>query len=254
VTSFGRIWRVSTALLTLALTLGAPAAAQDDATTADALEQLRLLVPEGRPATYDIDEADAIYGQLAGLAARTAATSRAGDGSGLTGPCGGFAYSYDRHGFVVDAAADLGDEAPPIDLLGGGQGFTGENPFKVDPSGIVLYYGFAPRDGEGPIDHRWVITTSGGSVDDGGADNLRGANRRVGVIDVAEHVPFDFSAVFEIDGDLTSQNLADCVGDGYMVFVGPGLISPIGFATLAVLVMGIVGVTVHARPTRRQPT
>ena len=252
-TSFGRIWRVSTALLTLTLTLGAPAAAQDDATSADPLEQLRLLVPEGRPATYDLDEADAIYGQLAELAARTT-RSRADDGSRLTGPCGGFAYSYDRDGFIVDAAADLGDEAPPIDLLGGGQAFTGDNPFKVDPSGIVLYYGFAPHEGDGPIDHRWVITTSGGSVDEGGADNLRAANRRVGVIDVAEHVPFDFSAVFEIDGDLTSQNLTDCVGDGYMVFVGPGLISPIGFATLAVLVVGIVGVIVHARPTRSRPT
>jgi len=252
VTRFGRIWRVGAALLALSLTVGAPATAQEDAASADALERLRRLVPEGQPATYDVDEADAIYEQLAGLAALTTGSGDDRSSSRLTGPCGGFAYSYDDHRFIVDAVADLGDEAPPIDLLDGGQAFTSENPFKVDPDGVVLYYGFSPRDGQGPIDHHWTITTSGGGDDDGGDANLNGVNRRVGVIDVGTHVPFDVSVRVEIVGDLVSQNLAECIGTGYVEVVGRGLISPIGILTVAVLVVGLVGLVVHARPQRKE--
>ena len=253
-TRFGRIWRVGAALLALSLTAGAPATAQADEASADALERLKHLVPEGQPAAYDIDEADAIYEQLAGLAALTAASGDGGSDSRLSGPCGGFAYSYDDNRFIVDAAADLGDEAPPIDLLDGGQAFTSENPFRVDPDGVVLYYGFSPRDGQGPIDHHWSITTSGGGGGDGGGPNLQGANRQVGVIDVGAHVPFDVSARVEIDGDLVSQNLAACSGTGYVEIVGHGLISAIGILTVAVLVVGLVGLVVHARPaSRRHP-
>ncbi|HTH04430.1 MAG TPA: hypothetical protein VL916_01120, partial [Ilumatobacteraceae bacterium] len=247
-TRFGRICRVGAALLALSLTVGAPATAQEDEASADALERLKHLVPEGQPAAYDVDEADAIYEQLAGLAALTAASGGGGSGSRLSGPCGGFAYSYDDNRFIVDAAADLGDDAPPIDLLDGGQAFTSENPFRVDPDGVVLYYGFSPRDGQGPVDHHWTITTSGGSGDDGGDPNLEGANRHVGVIDVGAHVPFDVSVRVEIDGDLVSQNLAACTGTGYVEIVGRGLLSPIGILAVAVLVVALVGLVVHARP------
>ena len=253
-TRFGRIWRVGAALLALSLTVGAPATAQEDEASADPLERLRHLVPEGQPATYDVDEADAIYEQLAGLAALTTTSDTDRSDSRLTGPCGGFAYSYDDNRFIVDAAADLSDEAPPIDLLDGGQAFTSQNPFKVDPDGVVLYYGFSPRDGQGPIDHHWTITTSGGSGDDGGDPNLKGANRHVGVIDVGAHVPFDVSVRVEIVGGLVSQNLAECIGTGYVEIVGRGLISPIGILTVAVLVVGLVGLVVHAlrgRPCSR---
>ena len=251
-TRFGRIWRVGAALLALSLTVGAPATAQEDEPGADALERLKHLVPEGQPAVYDVDEADAIYAQLAGLAALTTASRDGGSDSGLTGPCGGFAYSYDENRFIVDAAADLGDEAPPIDLLDGGQAFTSQNPFKIDPDGVVLYYGFAPRDGQGPIDHHWTITTSGGSGDDGGDVNLQGANRHVGVIDVGAHVPFDVSVRVAIDGDLVSQNLAECIGTGYVETAGRGLLSPIGILTVAVLTVGLVGLVLHARPDRKR--
>ena len=251
VTSFGRIWRVGVALLALALTVGAPAGAQDDQSREDALFRLRRIVPEGRPNTYDVDDADVIFQQVAALAALITTPAGEGDESRLTGPCGGFAYSYDEDGFRLDAAADLGDRAPPIDLLDGGQAFTQDNPFEVDTGGVVLYYGFAPRDGQGPIAQHWMLHTSSGSVHDGGGPNLHGINRRVGVIDVDHHVPFDFSARVEVDGDLTSQNLMACVGEGYVEFVGGGLISPIGIVTLAIFAVGLVGVVVHARPTTR---
>jgi hypothetical protein len=255
VTPFGRIWRGGAALLALVLSVGAPAAAQDDQSREDALERLRRIVPEGQPTAYDVDDADAIFDQLAGLAVLIMTTAAGLEReSRLTGPCGGFAYSYDEHGFLLDAAADLGDQAPPIDLLDGGQAFTADNPFEVDTGGVVLYYGFSPRDGEGPVGEHWRLKTSGGTVNDGGDPNLLGLNRSVGVIDVDHHVPFDFSARVKVDGDLTSENLTKCVGEGYVEFVGGGLISPIGIATLAVFVVGLVGLVVHARPTTRWKT
>lgn len=250
-TAFGRTWRVGTALLALALTVGAPAGAQDDQSRDDAMERLKRIVPEGRPRAFDTDEADAIYGRLAALAAVATPAADLAGGSTLTGPCGGFAYSYDADGFLVDAAVDLGDRSPPIDLLDGGQAFTKDNPFKVDTSGVVLYYGFSPRDGEGPIGHHWELMTSGGSVDAGGDPNLHGVNRSVGVIHLDDQVPFDFSARMKVDGDLTSENLMDCDGEGYVEFVGGGLISPIGIVTLAIFAIGMAGLVVHARPTRK---
>ena len=238
-------------LLSLALTVGAPAGAQDP--SEDALERLRRFVPEGRPAAYDIAEADAVYRRLAALAVVATPAGELGGDSRLTGPCGGFAYSYDADGFLLDAAADLGDRSPPVDLLDGGQAFTTNNPFRLDPGGAVLYYGFSPRDGDGPVDHHWMIKTSSGTVDEGGDANVAGINRHVGVIDLADRLPFDFSARLEVDGGLSSRNLAECIGEGDVEFVGGGLLSPIGIAALVVLAAGLAGLMAHARPsTKRQ--
>ena len=238
------------ALAVLTLALGSPARAQDDQSSDDALEQLRVLVPVGEPGDYDVTKADAIYGQIAELVGLTTAVEDFGGGSRLTGPCGGFAYSYDDAGFLLDAAADLGDASPPIDLIDGGQAFTDDNPFKVDTSGVVLYYGFSPRDGDGPHEHHWTIKTSGVSVDDGGDPNPQGKNRNVGLVDLDEQLPFDFSARVTVKGDMTSQNLEACIGEGHVEFIGGGLLSPIGVATLAVFAGGLVGLLFNARPAQ----
>jgi hypothetical protein len=245
------MWRGGAALLALALTVGAPAGAQDDQSREDALERLKRVVPEGQPTVYGVDEADSVFEQLTRLAVLVSASAGLGDESRLTGSCGGFAYSYDADRFLIDAAVDLGDQAPPIDLLDGGQAFTEDNPFEVDTGGVVLYYGFSPRDGTGPIDARWTITTSSGSANEGGDSNLDGVNRHVGVIVVGDHVPFDFSARVEVDGELSSQSVMECIGDGYVEFVGGGLLSSVGIATLAVFAVGLAGLVVHARPTTR---
>jgi hypothetical protein len=238
------------ALGVMTLAVGVPAAAQDDQSGEEALDALRVLVPQGDPGEYDITEADAIYGQIAELVGLSTAVEDFGDGSRLTGPCGGFAYSYDADGLLLDAAADVGDASPPVDLIDGGQAFTSDNPFKVDTSGIVLYYGFSPRDGDGPHDHRWTIKTSGLSVDSGGDSNAQGKNRNVGLVDLDEQLPFDFSARVQVKGDMTSQNLDQCVGEGHVEFVGGGLISPIGIASLAVFAGGLVGLLFNARPAK----
>jgi hypothetical protein len=55
-------------------------------------------------------------------------------------------WSYDGDGKLLDAAADLGDDSPPIDLLDKKQAFTSGNPFKVDTRGVVVYYGLCSAD------------------------------------------------------------------------------------------------------------
>ena len=102
----------------------------------------------------------------------------------------------------------------------------------------MLYYGFSPRDGDGPHEHHWTIKTSGVSVDDGGDPNPQGKNRNVGLVDLDEQLPFDFSARVTVKGDMTSQNLEACIGEGHVEFIGGGLLSPIGVATLAVFAAG----------------
>jgi hypothetical protein len=55
------------------------------------------------------------------------------EGAYLFGPCGGAAMSYDANGDSLDAAVDLGDGNPPIDIYGEPI-FTAGNPFRAAPS------------------------------------------------------------------------------------------------------------------------
>ncbi len=215
-----------------------------------ALDAIRELIPEGEPGEYDITEADAIFGEFAELAGFDHDVADFGDGSQLTGLCGGFAYSYDRDGRLLDAVADLGDDGPPIDLLDGDQAFTASNRFKVDTGGLVTYYGFMPRDGEGPLDHRWTISTAGVSVDSGGDPNTNGNNRNAGIVDLAEQLPVKFSANVTIDGSMRSENLPDCIGKGHVELIGDGLLDPAGLVGIGLLAGGLVGLLFNARPAR----
>ncbi len=148
-------------LIGIGLLAGTNASAQDDGDGDESLDEVRALIPESEPGELDLTEADAMYGQLAAAYVASTAVNEFGDGSKLTGVCGGFAYSYDEDGQLIDAAADWGDDNPPVDLLDGGQAFTSGNRFKVDTRGVVVYYGFMPHEGDGPIDHEWEVKTSG---------------------------------------------------------------------------------------------
>jgi hypothetical protein len=227
---------------------GAHAGAQDDGSGDDALDEVRALIPEGDPGEYDLTEADALFGQLAAAYGASTAVEDFGDGSKLTGVCGGFAYSYDEDGQLLDAAADWGDDNPPVDLLDGGQAFTSSNRFKVDTRGVVVYYGFMPQDGDGPLDHKWEIKTSGISLDSGGDSNTGLENRNAGVADLADDLPVKFSANAKVTGDLTSANIGDCEGEGHVEFIGNGLADPVGIAAIALFAGGLLGLLFNARP------
>lgn len=227
----------------LSLSSGGVTRAQDQD-----LDELRELIPEGTPGEYDLDEADVLFHALAEAYGRVAQTTDFGDGSSLTGPCGGWAFSYDEDGSLIDAAFDAGDGAAPVDIFDGGQAFTSGNPFEVDTRGAVVYYGFAPQRGDGPIDHRWEIVTGGISIDSGGDPNPNAKNRNTGLVDLGEDLPVKFTAKVKVEGEMTSQNLAPCSGNGHVKFRGNGLTDPVGLAALALLGGGFLGLLFNSRP------
>lgn len=219
--------------------LGAPATAQDGANESG--------VPSSNPGELDEDAAEAEFDRIAASLGHPGET---GGGSSLTGPCGGFAYSYDADGVLIDAAVDVGDDAPPVDAFGGGQAFTSDNPFLVAAGGQVVYYGFAPRSGDGPRDHTYSLAVAGVTVADGGDPNTNLKNRNAGVIDLADELPFSFTAQVQGSGRMDSANLAPCVGEGSVEIRGNGLTDPVGLASLGVLGIGLAGLVFNARPAR----
>lgn len=233
-------WLVGAAAVVGLLGVGSAALAQDDGAN-DAG------VPPTNPGELELDAATAEFDRVA--AAVPAPTETSGSSS-LTGPCGGFAYSYDGGGVLIDAAVDLGDGGPPIDAMDGGQAFTSDNPFVVDASGQVVYYGFAPRSGDGPQDHSYSIEVAGVGVASGGDPNPNLRNRETGVIDLADELPITFSARAQVSGRMDSANLESCVGEGYVELRGNGLADPVGLASLALLGVGLVGIVFNARPAR----
>ncbi len=235
-------------LVGLGLMGGAHAGAQDDGDGDSSLDAVRALIPEGEPGGYDITTADTLFGQLVAAYGASTAVDTFGDGSKLTGACGGFAYSYDEDGQLLDAAADFGDDNPPVDLLDGGQAFTSGNRFKVDTRGVVVYFGFMPHEGDGPTDHKWEIKTSGISLDSGGDANPTAENRNSGRVDLADDLPVKFSANAEVKGDLTSANIGNCEGEGHVEFIGNGLADPVGIAAIALFAGGLLGLLFNARP------
>ena len=229
-----------------ALALCGSAFAQDPTDPNDAL---RALVPEGEPGDLDITEGDAIYRQIATEVGKSTAVADFGDGSELTGPCGGFAWSYNGDGELIDAAADLGNDTPPIDLLDNKQAFTSGNPFKVDTRGVVVYYGFAPQTGDGPRDHKWTIKTAGVSLDSGGDPNGEGKNRNAGLVDLGEELPVTFSFKAKVSGEMVSANLAPCTGKGWVEFEGGFPLATIpGVVGTLFLAGGLIGLLFNSRP------
>jgi len=227
------------------LLFGATARAADEPPPPP-FDEIQGMIPATEPADVDVDAVNDEFNALAALVAPT--TADFGSGSTLTGQCGGLAYSYGENGDLIDAAIGLGNGSPPIDLVTGGQAFTSGNPFKVDTRGVVAYFGFMPQTGDGPMNHSWFIKTSGISLDSGGDPNTAGKNRNAGTVNLDDDLPVKFSAKVKVNGELTSDNLAPCVGEGYVEFIGNGLADPVGIAALALLGGGLIGLLFNARP------
>lgn len=168
--------------------------------------------------------------------------------SSLTGVCGGVAFSYDSAGNLIDAAYDAGDDAPPVDLISGGQAFTSNNRFKVDTNGSVNYFGFAPRSGVGPMDYKYELKVAGISVASATEPNSAGNNRNAGTIDMDNDLPFAFDALIDASGTLDGS--FSCAGEGKVEFIGNGLISVPGGIGVLVTLVGFLGVFINARPAR----
>ena len=234
-------------LVGLGLTSGALAQG-DPVVDDDTLDSLREEIPEGFPGKYDLTEANEEFGRLVAIYGESTQVANFGTESQLTGLCGGYAYSFDENGDLIDSALDVGNDSPPIDLDSGAQAFTSSNPFRVDPRGIVQYFGFSPRDGDGPKEHRWYIKTSGISLDKGGDPNPELKNRNSGLVDLAEDLPVKFSAKVKIEGNMMSETQPDCVGKGWVEFEGNGLTDPVGLAGLALLGGGFFGLLFNSRP------
>jgi len=231
-----------------ALVTSGPADAGTEPPGDGTLDELRAEIPEGFPGEQDLTEANEEFLRLVALYGETTDVGDLGTGSRLTGLCGGYAYSFDQDGDLLDAALDVGDDGPPVDIIDGGPAFTSSNPFKVDPRGLVQYFGFSPREGDGPANHEWFIKTSGISLDKGGDPNTDLKNRNAGLVDLDKDLPVKFSAKIKVSGEMTSTNLPTCTGSGYVDVVGNGLTDPIGIAGLALLAGGLFGLLFNSRP------
>lgn len=214
----------------------------------DTLDALREEVPESYPGKSDLTEANDEFGRLVAIYGESTEVTNTSTESKLTGVCGGYAYSFGENGDLIDAALDVGNDSPPVDIPDGGQAFTSSNPFKVDPRGIVQYFGFSPREGDGPENHTWWIKTSGISIDKGGDPNPELKNRNAGLVDLDQDLPVKFSAKIKVEGQMMSENQPNCEGFGYVDVQGNGLTDPVGLAGLALLGGGFFGLLFNARP------
>ncbi|WKZ82065.1 MAG: hypothetical protein QY307_08225 [Acidimicrobiia bacterium] len=182
----------------------------------------------------------------------------ADDGSSLTGPCKGVVISYDDKGNSVDAMFDRGGPDPLYDVYGN-QKMTRSNPLKVDTRGVLVYYGSSIP--ETFHDHRWFLKAEGVFQDDGGDPNPRDKNRNAGSVDFGDLLPFSFTALIKAKGawvdqwgaaelpEMESYPEPNCVGEGWVQFVGPNPLStPPGILALMLAAAGFTGVLFNARP------
>lgn len=229
--------------LSLGIAVSTGAGAQDSPS-----DDIPQTLPPGDPGDLDLTEEDERFGRLVEEFGASTDVADFGDESMLTGPCGGQAFSYDADGNLIDAIIDVGDDSPPFDLLDGGQAATASNPFKVDSDGVVNYFGFYPRTGEGPRNHEWEITTGGISLDKGGDDNPNGNNRNAGSVNLGDELPIGLSFKTKIEGSISSD-LAPCFGQGHVEFQGPFPIGTApGIAGGVAILGGIFGLLFNARP------
>jgi hypothetical protein len=230
-----------------ALVVGGAARAQDGDVDQQLVDDIVALVPDDTEGISD-EDAGAVIDQMFAIASSVAPSS-GDDSSALTGPCGGFAFSFDGDGELIDAAFDLGDDQPPQDLLGGGQAFTDGNPFTVDTDGRVEYLGFAPQSGPGPMDHTWNLSVGSVDVASGGDPNSNAKNRNAGVIDMDEELPFPLTFKTPAAGEMTAPDFPGCDGKGVVEINGNGLLDPAGIVGMALTAIGLMGLFV-ARPAR----
>jgi hypothetical protein len=173
-----------------------------------------------------------------------------GSGSSLTGTCGGFAYSFNDKGVLIDAAMDSGDDSAPVSLMDGGQAFTSDNPFTVHNQGSVVYMGFVEPP---PIDHTWSVSVSvlgtDITVDSGGHPNEGEHNRNFGTVDLGQDFPLKIQFTAKITGQFDSANGVHCAGSGWVEVTGEtNILITLGAALLALI--GVAGILFNARPAR----
>ena len=114
---------------------------------------------------------------------------------------------------------------------------------------MVAYFGFAPQTGDGPRNHNWTIKTAGVSLDSGGDNNGDGKNRNAGIVNLGDELPLTFSFKTKVSGELRSQNLAPCIGKGWVEFDGGFPLTTVpGVVGSVLLLGGLVGLLFNARP------
>jgi hypothetical protein len=223
----------------------------------DGIPDFREVPPEGIAGIWDdqvgeVDD-DAF---LAAVGGDDVATKD--DGSSLTGPCKGIAIAYDADGLSVDAIIDRGGDGPLLDIFGN-QAMTRGNPFEVDTRGTLLYFGSSQP--ETFHNHRWFLKAAGVFKDDGGDPNPRDKNRNAGSVDFGSLLPFPFTALVKANGawvdewgpaelpEMASYPAPNCVGEGWVKFVGPNpIMTPPGALAVLLAVAGFTGVLFNARP------
>jgi hypothetical protein len=221
-------------------------------------------IPEGEPGDLDLTPGDGRFGTAIVNDVQASASTYAvdsDDASTLLFDCGGMAVSYDSDGNMVDWAIGVGssegggpngqlvDIYPSSDI--GNRAFTKSNPFIVKDT--VIYFGRMPSEGDGARNHTWYIQTAGISIDEGGDDNPDLNNRNAGEISIGDDVPGGAlvipTGLYQIDGQLDSENGVRCGGSGWVKFetAFPPLTAAGGVAAVAALA-GIFGLLFNARP------
>lgn len=223
----------------------------------DGIPDLGALPPEGIAGIWD-DKVGAVTDEDLLDAVSSVHFDGGDEGSSLTGVCKGVAISYDADGMSVDAMFDRGGDEPPLDIYGS-QKLTRNNPFRIDTRGIFVYFGSSQP--ETFHDHRWFLMAEGVFKDDGGDPNPRDKNRNAGSVDFGELLPFPFTALVKAKGAwvdgwgpaelpvMDSYPEPNCVGEGWVEFVGPNpLLTPPGMLAAALAAVGFSGVLFNARP------
>lgn len=222
----------------------------------DGIPDIGELPPEGIAGIWD-DKIGEVS-EEGFLAAVSGDFDQGDDGSSLTGPCKGVVISYDADGNSIDAMFDRGGPEPLYDVYGN-QKMTRSNPFEVDTAGTIVYYGSSIP--ETFHNHRWFLMAEGVFKDDGGDPNPRDKNRNAGSVDFGDLLPFQFTALIKAKGawvdqwgpeelpEMESYPAPNCVGEGWVQFVGPNpLATPPGVLALALAAAGFTGVLFNARP------
>ncbi len=222
----------------------------------DGIPDLGELPPEGVAGIWD-DRLGEVT-EEGFLEAVTGDFDPANTGSSLTGPCKGVVVAYDADGLSIDAMFDSGGPEPMYDIYGH-QKMTRDNPLRVDTRGVLVYFGSTIP--ETFHDHRWFIKAEGVFGDDGGDPNPRDKNRNAGSVDFGDLLPFQFTALIQakgawVDGwgaaelpEMDTYPTPNCVGDGWVKFVGPNpLLTPPGMLAALLAAAGFTGVLFNARP------
>lgn len=154
--------------------------------------------------------------------------------------CSGSAASTDGSGQDLDTAA-----AP-------GEGATRDDPFVIDPAGTVSWRGAT----DGVItDATWSLSVAGVTVRSGSIENASGTTKASGTQDVAvlgstaSGLALTGDQVIPVSFTLTGQG-GTCTASGYITGTGSPTSSPMFYAGLASLALGVGAAAAMVAGTR----